>query len=131
MKQKTTLLITLMSLMAALAVYAQSGTVRVTISHAFSAAGKQFPAGPYQFARDPVLNFIRLTSTDRKNSAQLPILTRTSGAMHTTSKDGHVVFDKIGETYVLSELWIPGQDGYVLNATKEKHEHQVMDDPNK
>lgn len=36
----------------------------------------------------------------------------------------HIVFDKIGERYFLSEVWLPGADGYLLHATNEKHTHQ-------
>jgi len=55
--------------------------------------------------------------------------TRLAGGLYTTPKDAHVVFDKIGNAYVLSELWLPGEDGLLLHVTKEKHEHKVINSP--
>ena len=118
-----------MTMAAALAAPAQTQTLRVTIGHAFTAGDKQFPAGQYQISRDPGVSFIRLASRDGKTTTQLPILTRIAAAMHTTPKDAHLVFDKIGQRHVLSELWIPGHDGFVLNSPKEEHEHEVVDTP--
>ncbi len=53
-------------------------------------------------------------------------MTRLSGEIHTTPQDAHLVFDKVGDTYLLSELWIPGEDGYLLQITKGAHEHIVL-----
>lgn len=36
---------------------------------------------------------------------------------------GHIVFDKVGDLYYLSEVWIPGYDGFLLHSTKDKHIH--------
>ena len=36
---------------------------------------------------------------------------------------GHIVFDRVGDLYYLSEVWIPGYDGFLLHATKEAHSH--------
>ena len=57
------------------------------------------------------------------------VLTRTAGAIHNTPADAHLVFDKVGEAYTLSEIWFPGTDGYMLNILKEQHEHRVVDVP--
>lgn len=119
----------LMTLAVALVAHAQTQSLKVTIRHAFTAGGKQFPAGQYQVSRDPNVKFIRLASTDGKNAAQVPILTRIAAAMHNTPKDAHLIFDRIGQTHVLAELWIPGQDGFVLNAPADQHEHEVLDTP--
>ncbi len=119
----------LMMALTALAAFAQSQSLRVTIRHAFTAGEKQFPAGQYQISRDPGLRFIRIAAADGKNAAQVPILTRIAASTHNTPKDAHLVFDKIGQTHVLSELWIPGQDGFVLNAPTGQHEHEVIDTP--
>jgi hypothetical protein len=40
--------------------------------------------------------------------------------------DSHLVFDKVGTTYTLSELWEPGYDGILVDMTKGKHEHHVI-----
>jgi hypothetical protein len=35
-------------------------------------------------------------------------------------------FTVVGNTYALSEVWIPGVDGYVLQVTRGKHTHKVV-----
>ncbi len=129
MRKKSLLLISVLTLLAALTVYAQSGMLRATIPFAFSAGGKQFPAGQYQFAPTSDSQAFEVTSADRKNSGLVMILTRTAGAIHTTAADAHIVFDKVGESYTLSELWFPGTDGYILNIMKAQHEHRVVSVP--
>ena len=129
MRSRSLVLISLLTLLAALSVYAQAGTIQAKIPFAFSAAGKQFPAGQYQFLPDPTAQFVRLASYDSKVNVLVPVLTRTAGAIHNTPADAHIVFDKMGETYVLSELWVPGIDGYMLNTLKEQHEHRVVNVP--
>jgi hypothetical protein len=57
------------------------------------------------------------------------IVTTLAAAMHTTPRDAHVVFDRIGNSRVLSEIWISGMDGLSLVATKEEHEHEILNVP--
>jgi hypothetical protein len=57
------------------------------------------------------------------------VQTRLGAAIHTTKQDSHIVFDKVGEVYTLSEVWIPGTDGWLLFSTKGKHEHKTIDVP--
>ncbi len=40
--------------------------------------------------------------------------------------DAHLVFDKVGDTYYLSEVWMPGEDGFLLYAAKGKHTHTLI-----
>jgi hypothetical protein len=121
-----------MSLIAFLAVtsgYAQTTTmVTGKIAFPFTAGGKALPAGQYDFVRDGAGPTIRVVSAG-KNMALVPIITRMSGAIHTTPNDSHIVFDKVGDKYALSEIWIPGQDGYMLSSTKGEHGHAVVDVP--
>jgi hypothetical protein len=129
LRTRRLVVISLVTLLATCSVYAQSRSSRVKISFPFSAGGKQFPAGQYFFAPDDAARVVKLTSVDGKANASIPVLTRTARAIHTTPADTHVVFDKVGQTPVLSELWIPGRDGYVLNAPAKEHEHEVVDAP--
>jgi hypothetical protein len=128
-RNRNLLLISLLTLLAALSVHAQSGTIRAKIPFAFSAAGKQLPAGQYDFASIPGGQSVKVASENGKNAVMVMILTRTAGAIHSTPADAHVVFDKVGETYTLSELWLPGADGYMLHTMKGQHEHRVVDVP--
>jgi hypothetical protein len=129
LKSKSLLLISLLTLLAAVSAYGQSDLLRAKIPFAFSAGGKQFPAGQYDISHASGALSFKIASQDGKNSAMVLILTRTAGAIHNTPADAHVVFDKVGETYTLSELWFPGADGYMLSTMKGQHEHRVVDIP--
>jgi hypothetical protein len=124
---KSLVLMSLCLILAALA-YGQT-PVKVSVPFQFNAAGKTLPAGQYEILRTAGDANLRLVSADGKSSAIVTIVTRLAGAMHTTPKDAHLVFDKVGETFYLSEFWNPGEDGFLLSTTAQKHEHRVIDIP--
>lgn len=124
MKTRIMLTVGLFAFLAAAAAYGQPLAVRAQIDFPFTVEGKVLPAGTYDFTRDDSASAFRVT--DGKNGALALVQTRLAGAIHTSSADAHIVFDKIGETYTLSEIWIPGLDGYVLSVAKGKHEHKVV-----
>jgi hypothetical protein len=125
MKTKILLAVGLFAFVAGLAVFAQLAEIKATIDFPFKVEGKVLPAGAYDFVRDDSAAAFRVTDGG-KNSAIALIQTRLSSEIHTTPADAHIVFDKIGETCLLSEIWIPGQDGYVIMVTKGPHEHKVV-----
>lgn len=54
------------------------------------------------------------------------ILTRL-GQPSTPLTDARVTFDKLNDTYYASEVWIPGQDGFLLNDSMMKlHTHVTI-----
>jgi hypothetical protein len=125
---KTKIMLT-MSLFALLVVTSgygqQSLTVKAKIEFPFTVEGKVLPAGQYEFVRDNLAATFRVQG-EGKIGALATILTRLAGEMHTTPQDAHLVFDKVGDTYLLSEIWFPTEDGYLLLATKGKHAHKVI-----
>ena len=48
------------------------------------------------------------------------------GAVHPPRGTAHVVFDKSGDTYFLSEIWLPDQDGWLVYVTSGKHSHRIV-----
>lgn len=84
------------------------------------------PAGEYDFTVDALGAAIRVVSDNKGPSSDALVLTRIGGEIHTTLDDSHIVFDTIGDKCTFSEFWIPGSDGYVVNATKEKHTHKTI-----
>jgi hypothetical protein len=112
-----------------LAALGSARDVTVKIPFGFKAAGTAFPAGDYSFDYKSGQNFVRVRGIDKGPVAQVLIITRLAGAIHTTQGDAHVVFDKIGNDHFLSELWIPGMDGIDLLSTKENHEHEIVNVP--
>lgn len=123
--KKTILTVGFFALLAVAAAYGQNAVVRAQIDFPFIVEGKTLPAGTYDFAQDESASVFRV-SDGGKNQAVAQILTRLAAGMHTSPADGHIVFDKIGDAYTLAEIWIPGQDGYVVAVTKAKHEHKII-----
>jgi hypothetical protein len=95
----------------------------------FNIEGKTLPAGQYEFFPDVQSSAMRVVGAGKGSSALAMIVTRMAAEIHTTPNDAHVVFDKVGDVYTLSEVWVPGQDGYMLNVTKGKHEHRTVNVP--
>jgi hypothetical protein len=120
-------LITLMSLTV---ISAQPKGIHVNIPFQFTAENKLFPAGHYDFAPELNNEAIRIINLDKGPSGIVLVLTRLGLGIHTTEKDDHVVFDKLGNNYTLSELWYRGADGFLVTATKGNHEHKMIDVPN-
>lgn len=38
-----------------------------------------------------------------------------------------IVFDKVGDKYYVSEIWLPEQDGFLVRGTKEAHTHHTIE----
>jgi hypothetical protein len=111
MKTKVMLAVGFFAFLTVGAVYAQRSEIRATIDFPFKVEGRMLPAGAYDFIRDEPASSFRV-SDGGKNSAIALIQTQLAAEIHTSPGDAHIVFDKIGADYVLSEIWIPGTDGY-------------------
>ena len=128
MKTKLVLVVGLVALLTAVSGYArqtQPSVIKAQVDFPFIVEGKTLPAGTYEFSRPDLSSDFRVTGPDHKG-VLAPIMTRLSGEMHTTPQDSHLVFDKVGEICYLSEIWIPGEDGYLLFAAKGIHTHKVL-----
>jgi hypothetical protein len=100
--------------------YAQE-TLTMETSFAFRVGAAVHPPGKYQLS--VTSNEEILTVTPNKGAATVaPIVTRLA-ASEPPSSGAKVIFDKAGDLYYLSEVWLPGVDGYLLLATKGKHTH--------
>ena len=100
--------------------------VVVDVNFAFVASGTSMAAGKYTIevaAAGPVV----LTSMRGGHRILFPVMTRLG--RHDNDAEPELVFDKLGETFHLSEVWLPGQDGYLLLGTKEKHDHRILGGP--
>ena len=128
MKRCIVMVMSLIALLAATSGYAQAPPrITAKIAHPFTVGKSVLPAGQYDFVGESKPRMMIRIVSEGKNIAYVPVLTQLAAAIHTTPKDAHIVFDKVGDRYWLSEIWIPGHDGYMLLSTKEKHEHEVLD----
>ncbi len=130
MKTKIVLAICFLALVAMAAGSAQAGlNIRADIPFQFVVKGTTLPAGQYEFVRRDYDQAIEVVPATKGPSTIALVITRLGQKIHTTPKDDHIVFDKVGNTYFLSELWISGEEGFVLYITKEKHEHRTINIP--
>jgi hypothetical protein len=105
------------------AAYAQSET-QVNIGFAFLAGGESMPAGNYAIERRPVGG---LVLRPRQAGPSSPVLRSISRlGRHDKDPFAELVFDKTDEGMHLSEIWLPGEDGYLLLATSKEHQHLVV-----
>jgi hypothetical protein len=95
------------------------------ISSSFVANGKTLPAGNYVFSVNPAGDLVKLESKDTNGSSAL-LAVETRVAERKPLADPELVFDKLNGQLLVSELLIPGEDGYLLLVTKGKHTHEAM-----
>ena len=101
---------------------AHAQSVSAEITFPFAAGGKEMAAGKYSV--DVAADFrLRLTGPAGVR-VLMPVITLLG--RHDKDADAEFVFDKVGGKTLLSEVWMPGRDGYLLVATKERHEHTVV-----
>lgn len=124
MKNRALFVIGLFALMTA-AVFAQTPQVRAQIDFSFTVENKTLPAGTYDFIRDDTASVFRVTDNG-KNEAMAPIMTRLASFITGGGGGSYVVFDKVGDKFVLAEIWTAGEDGYAVSVTKAKHEHRIV-----
>lgn len=128
MKTKMTLALGLIVLLAAgsaLMGQAPARILKAKIDFEFGVAGKVLPMGDYEFVVTGDGQVVRVQGQG-KSVEMANVITRLAAEMHTTPQDAHLVFDVVGTNHFLSEVWIPGEDGYLVHSTKGAHTHKVV-----
>ena len=100
----------------------------ITVDFEFVVHGQTLPAGTYVLRLDPDMRHFTLTQTDMpapNEGIAVETLSRIA-AMQPPRGEPHVVFDKKGDTYFLSEIWLPDEDGWLVYATNEPHTRKVV-----
>lgn len=100
-------------------------TALVTVGFPFVADGKTMPPGQYELQLNSDHTAFTLTATPKETGVFVVAITRLAAA-EPPAVDTHVTFDKVGSTYYLSEVWLPGEDGYLVYAAQGKHTHQTV-----
>jgi hypothetical protein len=106
---------------------AQAAPITLSIGFAFVAGGKSMPAGKYQIDIKSASGPIVLRGDAKDSEAILPVMTRLG--RHDNDQEPELIFDKLGPALHLSEIWLPGEDGYLVLGTQEKHDHVVLGGP--
>ncbi len=125
MKPKTLVSAALIVLAIAAAGIGQENKLVVIVEFPFAVGDKTLPAGEYQFILDPTATAFRLTD-GKKSLALIPIITRIARQPFAGQPNAYLAFDVVQGVSFLSEIWFPGDDGYVVSMTKEDHAHRIV-----
>lgn len=128
MRSRIMLALAIAGLMALGTVYAgqaSAESIKANIEFAFSAGGKMLPAGEYVFQKDDAASVFRIQGKGKTGDI-VNIITSLTRDLHAEPQAASLVFDVVGNKYILSEIWIPGYDGYLVQATKGHHTHKVV-----
>jgi hypothetical protein len=115
------------ALVAAPSVFAAEHQWKAEIPFSFHVGAKAMPAGSYEFKIGVREDMVQVQGGSPRTAAEEIVITRLAANPHPgPNQHSHIVFDKVGGTYTLSELWSPDIDGFLVHTTKEKHEHHVI-----
>jgi hypothetical protein len=99
--------------------YAQTGTAKIDFP--FMVGNKAYQPGTYSFS---MVNDNAVAMEGPGGRSIMVVLTQIG--RHDLDMDLEVVFDVVNGKYLLSEVWFPEHDGYLLLATKQAHKHAVV-----
>jgi hypothetical protein len=96
--------------------------VRVEVPYDFTVGSKVLPMGTYVFrVTDLGLQVVSAKGVTFRTR----ILTRLGGPTEFL-QGGALVFDKVGSDHILSEVWMPGEDGILLHNAPKDHHHELL-----
>ena len=106
----------------------KGGPIVTKVPFEFSVGDKTFPAGEYRVVHQKhQLPHLRIQSADGKLTSALTPVTRLASQHTGDAPNASLVFDLVQEKHILSEVWVSGEDGYLLRGTQEEHQHEVID----
>jgi len=98
---------------------AYADTITASIQFPFKVEGKELAAGKYVFDSDLQSGVITIRGENTGKGVVIPVESRLADR-----DEGLLVFDKDGNQYYLSEIFMPGIDGFeVKGRLTTKHTH--------
>ena len=99
-----------------------SGTISVKIPFSFMVKDKEMPAGQYEIRAEG--DQTKLAIRGSGAMVMVPVIERLAD---TGAKEPKIVFDKIlNGTAVLSEVHMPGQDGFLVGVATARESHVTL-----
>ncbi len=89
----------------------------------FDVGGKTVPAGKYEVEQTAPTLLVFRPASGKGAIIEAPVLTRLARPL-TPITTPYVIFDKVNDSYFISEVWLPAEDGFLLGGIKEEHTHQ-------
>lgn len=93
------------------------------ISFAFHAGKDVLPAGVYDFKPGNSDTVMTIRNTQTNSSIMTPVVTRLA---QRPGDEAAIVFDKVGDQYYISEIHVPGIDGFHLTGAPGPHTHVTV-----
>jgi hypothetical protein len=101
--------------------------ILVKIPHEFTVGDQSLPAGRYSVScssKEPME--LHLHYNTGEACAHVSVITRLSQHVHDEDSEPRMVFDRVGGKHILSEVWLSGEDGYLVYGTPKKHSHEIV-----
>ncbi len=103
--------------------WAQGKATSMKIGFDFFAQGKELPAGVYTFEVTAAGHVLLHSEKTGREIDLNPIKTLD----HDSSiQEPKLIFDRVGAVRFLCEVWLPGEDGYVVGSTSGAREQEVV-----
>lgn len=116
----------LMLVLAAVGAQAQAPQ-RVSVPFKFYVGDTTFAPGTYYIVQVSAGARLEVRDSNQKAVSQIAVITRLAPKGGRPSTSLRLVFDEMSPNdRHLSEVWIPGTDGFLVRATAEKHVHAVV-----
>ncbi len=98
------------------------------IEFPFDAGGRTFPAGSYVVSlQDSRPASLVLQPANGGETIRLSVITRLARQENpATPIRASLVFDSVGSQETLSEVWLRGEDGFLVQGTAGEHRHKVV-----
>ncbi len=102
-------------------------TIKVKIDHPFVVMDSTLPAGEYTMTYDLGANSFEINGSGPDGpEAFTAVETRISGPFEEVNiTEPCIVFDVTGDKYVLSEIWVPKQAGFLVSSEQKDHDHSI------
>ena len=118
-----TIVVLVFTVLAGAASASAQGISDFKVPFAFLVEGKEMPAGSYVIQERGEGPLALRTANGVETF--VPVITRLAWRGKEL-QEPQLVFDKVGNAYYLSEVWMPEYDGFLVRATKEAHQHNVV-----
>ncbi len=122
-RRRIGILLVVASVVFAVGAWAQGQAASMKIGFSFIAQGKSLPAGTYKLEVTPAGHVVLQTE---KSGAAADLKPIKALGQDGSVEEVKLVFDKIGSIRFLSEVWLPGQDGYLVGTSSGAHEQEIV-----
>jgi len=118
----TRLLICLLTTASAASMVQGQSRIEIPIPYSFTVASHMYPAGKYAVTLNDRMLVMQSSSGEQVNRM---IISRLSGP-NAFLQSGSLVFDNTDGKNILSEVWLPGQEGALVYSIPKGHTRAVL-----